>query len=60
MTVGPAFPGETREEFVARIIAAAPAPTSELMAFIRPLLPPLTPEEAQALIEAQEPLGRAS
>ena len=51
MTVGPALPDETREEFVARILAAAPAPTSELMAFLRPLFPPLPPEEAQALLE---------
>lgn len=40
MTVGPALPGETCDEFVARILAAAPAPTSELMAFLRPLFPP--------------------
>ena len=53
MSVGPARPDETRAQFVARVVAAAPPPTSELMATLRPLFPPVPAAEAANL-------GRAS
>jgi hypothetical protein len=52
MSVGPALPGETRQDFIRRVLDAAPKPTSELMERMRQLLPPV-PTTAK-------PLGRAS
>lgn len=41
-------PGETREQFIARIVAASRPPTPEELADLRRLLPPVPAEHRKA------------